>query len=257
MRASYFPANLTNCHAKYFQYLKKCVISSPRVTGIYKFVPVPDKPTIEELEDSSRYTRELTLPYGDIAPFVVARLRTASLPMILLWTVLLASAVMSVVFWPGLVFKLQEPRILKGLLTGTVLIPLLLVPLHEGLHLVPYRLAGARDIRIGTDLRQGIIYITAHRFVTGRRLLSCVAMTPFAIITAGLATTIVLSPVWWQWILSVALFVHTTMCAGDAAILTYTNSFNGSEVFTWDDADRLEAYFYIPGKRTDTLQQLL
>jgi hypothetical protein len=216
-----------------------------------------NKPTIEELEDSSRYSKELTLPYSDIAHFVIDRLLTASLPMILLWIVLLASTVLSVVFWPGLIFNLQEPQVLKGLLTGTVLIPLLLVPLHEGLHLVPFRLAGARDIRLGADLRQGMIYITAHRFVTGKRLLAFVAMTPFAVVTAGLITAIALCPVWWQWVLSIALFVHTTMCAGDAAMMTYTGSLGGKEVFTWDDADRLEAYFYIPCSRTDTLQQLL
>jgi hypothetical protein len=216
-----------------------------------------NKPTIEELEDSSGYSKELTLRYSDIAHFVVDRLLTASLPMILLWIVLLAAAILSAVFWPGLIFKLQEPQILKGLLTGTVLIPLLLVPLHEVLHLVPFRLAGARDIRMGSDFRQGIIYITAHRFVTGKRLLAFVAMTPFTVITAGLITSIALCPVWWQWVISISLFVHTTMCAGDAAMLTYTNSFKGKEVYTWDDADLMEAYFYIPRNRTDTLQQLL
>ncbi len=216
------------------------------MAGIFNFVLMLNKPTIEELEDSSRYSKELTLQYSDIAHFVVDRLLTASLPMILLWIVLLTSTVMSVVFWPGLIFKLQEPQIIKGLLTGTLLIPLLLVPLHEGLHLVPFRLAGARDIRLGSDLRQGMIYITAHRFVTGKRLLSFVAMTPFAVVTAGLITSIALCPAWWQWVLSISLFVHTTMCAGDAAILTYTNSFGGKEVFTWDDADMMEAYFYTP-----------
>lgn len=203
-------------------------------------------PTIEELENSSKYSKELTLSYGEIAPFVFERLLKASLPMIFLWIVLTAAAVLSVLFWPGLIFNLPEPQILKGLVAGTVVVPLLLVPLHEGLHLVPFRLAGAHDIRVGSEIKQGIIYITAHRFVTDKRQLSYVAMAPFAIITAGLITAIVFCPLWWQWILSIALFVHTTMCAGDAAMLAYAGSYKGKEVFTWDDADLLEAYFYIP-----------
>ena len=153
---------------------------------------------------------------------------------------------MTTVFWPGMIFKSGEPHILKGLLTGAVLIPVLLVPLHEGLHLLPFRLAGARDIRLGSDLKQGIIYITAHRFVADRRLFSVVALAPFIVISAGLITAIILCPVWWQWVLSLALFAHTTMCAGDAAMITYTNSFKETTVFTWDDADLLEAYFYTP-----------
>ncbi|HUW93602.1 MAG TPA: hypothetical protein VMV74_10600, partial [Bacteroidales bacterium] len=127
-------------------------------------------PAIEELEDSSKYCKILTLSYSNIAPFVLERLLKGSISMILLWILLIAAAFMTTVFWPGLIFKSGEPHILKGLLTGAVLIPVLLVPLHEGLHLLPFRLAGARDIRLGSDLKQGIIYITAHRFVADRRL---------------------------------------------------------------------------------------
>ena len=203
-------------------------------------------PAIEELEDSSKYCKILTLSYSNIAPFVLERLLKGSISMILLWILLISAAFMTTVFWPGLIFKSGEPHILKGLLTGAVLIPVLLVPLHEGLHLLPFRLAGARDIRLGSDLKQGIIYITAHRFVADRRLFSVVALAPFIVISAGLITAIILCPVWWQWVLSLALFAHTTMCAGDAAMITYTNSFKETTVFTWDDADLLEAYFYTP-----------
>jgi hypothetical protein len=128
--------------------------------------------------------------------------------------------------------------------------PLLLIPFHEGLHLVPFRLAGAKDIRIGADLRQGIIYVTANRFVAGLSLFSAVALTPFITITAGLAAAILFSPPWWQWTLSMTLFTHTTMCIGDAILLGYMTEFKSRGVFTWDDADKGEAYFYA-GKNTE------
>ena len=203
-------------------------------------------PSTEELEDRSRFNKELTLSYSDIASFVLNRILNGSPVMIMTWIILIAATIMSVLFWPGLLFKLKEPHIFMGILTGTLLIPLLLVPLHEGLHLLPYRMAGARDIRFGMDMKQGIIYITAHRFVADARLFTIVALAPFIVITAGLIITIILCPVWWQWVLSLTLLTHTTMCAGDAAMITYTNSFKETEVFTWDDADLMEAYFYTP-----------
>ncbi|MBE0666552.1 MAG: hypothetical protein IH593_02665, partial [Bacteroidales bacterium] len=98
-------------------------------------------PSIEELEDSSRFNKELTLSYSDIAVFVFDRILKRSPVMITMWIMLVAAFILSLFFWPGLIFKFKEPHIFRGILTGTLLVPLLLVPLHEMLHLLPYRMA--------------------------------------------------------------------------------------------------------------------
>ena len=201
-------------------------------------------PRIEELDDSSAYEKVLTLPYGEIAPFVIGHLTRPTLPMISVWIIAGASLFLTVWFWPGLNYPSAGPGIAAGLATGIILLPLLLIPVHEGLHLIPFRLAGAKDIRFGADLRQGIIYVTAHRFVAGTRLFSIVALTPLIIITAAFTALILFSLDWWKWILSITLFVHSTMCAGDTALMGFMNSFAGRRVYTWDDADKNEAYFY-------------
>jgi hypothetical protein len=201
-------------------------------------------PSIEELEDITAYEKVLTLPYGDIAPFVIKHLTMPSLPMFLVWMIAGASLFLTVWFWPGLNYPSAGTMVVAGLAAGIILFPLLLIPVHESSHLIPFRLAGAKDIRFGADLRQGIIYVTAHRFVAGTRLFSIVALTPLMIVTAALTVLILLSPAWWKWTLSVTLFVHTTMCAGDTTLIGYMNSFAGRRVYTWDDADKKEAYFY-------------
>jgi hypothetical protein len=202
------------------------------------------KPTIEELENAPAYEKVLKLSYNDIATFVINSLKTVSLPMMLIWTAMAVSFVMTIIFWPGVRYNAGNPGILRGLATGLLIIPLLLVPVHELLHLIPYRLAGAKDIRIGSDLRQGIIYVTAHRFVAGLKLFATVALVPFLVITAALAIAIVLSSPWYRWVLTMALFTHTTMCAGDTALLGFLTRYRGRKVYTWDDADSKEAYFY-------------
>jgi hypothetical protein len=202
------------------------------------------RPTIEDLEDGSSYEKVLTLPYSDIAPFVIGSLKSFNLPMLTVWTVLAMTSFLLVWFWPGVRYTPDNPRIIIGLAVGLAAVPVLLIPVHEGLHLIPFRLSGARDIRYGADLRQGIIYVTAHRFVADLRLFSIVAFTPFVIITTGLGAAILVCSPWWQWVLSLALFTHTTMCAGDTALIGFMMGFNHRNVYTWDDADRKEAYFY-------------
>lgn len=206
------------------------------------------KPSIEDLEKLAEYDKVMTISYNDLAPFVIRNLRSFTFPVIIIWVSLLVSLFFSIWFWPGLRDISASPRILTGLSAGFLLVPLLLVPVHEGLHLVPYRLGGAKDIRLGADLRQGIIYVTAHRFVTGRGLYTFVAFTPFIVITAALIITIVLCPAWWKWVLSLALFSHTTMSAGDAALIGFMSSFQQRRVFTWDDADTRETYFFADKK---------
>jgi len=46
-----------------------------------------------------------------------------------------------------------------------------------------------------------------------------------------------------------SLLIHTTMCAGDAALIGFMRGFKNRRVYTWDDADKKEAYFYVSQNR--------
>lgn len=208
-------------------------------------------PGIEELDNPAAYERVLALPYGEIAPFILSRITKPSLPMLLIWITTGAALFLSVWLWPGAKLQGEGTNILSGLAAGLLLLPILLIPVHEGTHLIPFWLSGARDIRFGADLRQGIVYVTAHRFVAGRKLFAIVALTPFITMTLSLLVLILLSPPWWKWVLSMTLLVHTTMCAGDTALLGYMCGFGNRKVFTWDDADRKEAYFYASKQKSE------
>lgn len=206
-------------------------------------------PGIEELDKGSGYEKVLTLHYAEIAPFVISHLTRFSMPMAVIWITAAASIFLSAWFWPGLRYPAGDPQLIRGLAAGLIVLPLLMIPVHEALHLIPFRLAGARDIRLGADLRQGIFYVTAHRFVAGRRLFAMVALTPFLVIAAGIIIAMAFCPAWWKWVLAMSLMVHTTMCAGDAALLGFMYGLKNRDAYTWDDADTKEAYFYVPHNR--------
>ncbi len=206
---------------------------------------MPLIPSIKELGDESRYEKVLTLPYGELAPFVLGKLRSGSKAITLVWVLTIVSALSIIWFWPGLRYSVQHSHIFYGLLTGFVILPLTLIPMHEILHLIPLRVTGARDIRFGMDLSQGIVYITAHRFVIGRKMFLIAAVAPFIIVSVLMVTAMLLCPSWWKWVLSISLLVHTTMCLGDAAMIAFVGSLRKQRVYTWDDADKKEAYFFI------------
>jgi hypothetical protein len=125
-----------------------------------------------------------------------------------------------------------------------IILPILIIPIHELLHIIPYYFSGARNIRIGMDLKQYLFYVTAHRYVALPVQFRIVAVTPFIVISAVLIFLIFLLPGMWKWSLSIFLFVHATMCAGDFALLNLYFLNKDKKLYTWDDADKQEAYFY-------------
>ena len=139
---------------------------------------------------------------------------------------------------------MQQKNILLHSILGLVIFPILIIPLHEMLHIIPFFLAGARDIRVGMNLKQYIFYVTAHKHVATSGQFKVVALIPFILVTLVLLFLILFLPGLWKWSLSVLLFVHTTMCAGDFALLNFYWLNRRKKIYTWDDADEKMAYFY-------------
>jgi hypothetical protein len=127
---------------------------------------------------------------------------------------------------------------------GAVVFPVLCIPLHEGLHIIPYVISGAKRIRIGMDLKQFLFYVTAHRYVASPWQFRIVAITPFLVISLLFLFFVLALPGVWKWSLSLFLFVHTTMCAGDFALLNFYFLNRDKNIYTWDDADQKMAYYF-------------
>jgi len=94
------------------------------------------------------------------------------------------------------------------------------------------------------DLKQYLFYVTAHRYVASPLQFKIVAIIPFIIISAVTVFLILLLPGLWKWSLSLFLFAHATMCAGDIALLNFYFLNREKKIYTWDDADLKIAYFY-------------
>ncbi|MGQ9619600.1 MAG: DUF3267 domain-containing protein [Bacteroidales bacterium] len=199
---------------------------------------------VEDLEDQSRFRHLMTLPYSELAPFVLDYVRRRTVVTLSFWSACLITLGLAILIKVNLNGYYEFKRIILHTLMGLILLPVLIIPVHEFLHILPFILSGARNIRAGIDLRQFIFYVTVHREVITPGKFKLVAIVPFFAISLALLVLIYFLPYLWKWSLSLFLFVHTTMCAGDFSMLNYYYINRHRKILSWDNADQKEAYFY-------------
>jgi len=202
-------------------------------------------PGVKELQNDPSFRQILELDFGDMIPFVLSNIKRRGISSFFYAFVNIGSLVAIVLF---LVLELAESHlswisILKqfgaGVFTGSILV----IPVHEFLHGMAFRILGSRKITYGADMQQLIFFVTADRFpVSGRELLF-LAMTPFLVINT---ITIIIVVVWLpQMILFTAFFLisHNIMCIGDFAVVNYV-LLHGKKIYTFDDVLGKKSYFY-------------
>ena len=215
-----------------------------RTLSVNFTVMKPDKPEITDLEDPCRYREVLRLPYEDIVTFVLDYIKRRTGLMLTFWAFCLIFAGTALNIRINIASYFPFRSILCHSALGFIIFPLLVIPLHELLHVISFLLTGARKIRVGMDLKQYIFYVTSHRHVVNRKQFLLVGLMPFVLISILTILLIFILPGLWKWSLSVFLFVHSTMCAGDFAMLNFFHINRNKNLFTWDDADAKMAYFY-------------
>ena len=197
--------------------------------------------SVTDLENNENFRQILKISYSDLLEFIFNYLKNVTFVTIIFWSICIAFLLIAVL----LRFSLNTSlNILGYSLLGFVGFPILIIPFHEALHIIPYYLTGARDIRMGMDLKQFIFYVTAHRHVASPVQFIIVALVPFIVISMLLIILVFCLPGLWKWSLSVFLFVHATMSAGDFALLNFYFVNRDKKIYTWDDADEKMAYFY-------------
>jgi hypothetical protein len=199
---------------------------------------------VEDLEDQSKFRQILVIPYNELIIFVFDYLKKRSGLIVFFYSACIILFGIAVNVRINIAGAFPSESILFHSVLGLIVFPLLSVPVHELLHIIPYYISGARNIRVGMDLRQYLFYVTAHRFVASPLQFIIVAIIPFLIISVSITLIIFLLPGLWKWSLSLFVFVHATLCAGDIALLNLYFLNRNKKIYTWDDADTKTAYFY-------------
>jgi len=199
---------------------------------------------VEDLDDQTRFRKILEVPYNDLAGFIFEYLKKRTKLIYFFFFACILTLIMAIAIRLEVSQYYHYPKILLHTILGTIIFPFLVIPVHEILHIIPFRLSGATNIRVGMDLKQYLFYVTAHRYVANPVQFRLVAILPFLVISLLLLILILYLPGLWKWSISLFFFFHTTMCAGDFALLNFYSLNNDKKIFTWDDADKKIAYFY-------------
>ena len=199
---------------------------------------------VEDIEDQSKYRQMLKIPYDELIDFILDYLRRKTGLMYFFWTTCLVFLGLALFIRINIGGYFPFRNIFMHTILGIIVFPLACIPVHELLHIIPYYFTGARDIRIGMDMKQYMVYVAAHRYVTSKGQYHLVALFPFISMSIALIYLVFTLPGLWKWSLSLLTFVHATMCAGDFAMLNFYAVHPGKKIYTWDDFDDKTAYFY-------------
>jgi len=202
-------------------------------------------PDIEKLHHDPGYRQILELEFSDMIPFVLSNIRKKGLFSILYLTINMAFLAFIILYaiWGLLDMQITWATIIKQTLSGIFAGSILVIPVHEILHGLAYRILGARKIEFGADLQQFIFFVTADRYPVSGNQLYFLAMTPFVVI--NLVIVAITALVFPQVILFAAflLLSHNIMCIGDFAIVNYVRLTPGG-VITYDETENKRSYFF-------------
>lgn len=184
------------------------------------------------------------LEYQNIGPFVFYWFWKRNFTSLFFWTcqvVFLIWIACSAMVQPG---GFQLVTTFNAFSIGCA-ISFLLIPLHEGLHMLAYKLLGARQTRMVAHWKKFYFLAIADGFVANRSEFRIVALAPFVVISLLLGLlSIVLGP---SAMLSLrfALLVHGGLCSGDFGLLSYFESHKDREILTVDDVQAGVSRFWI------------
>lgn len=205
------------------------------------------KPSIEELFNSDRYIQLAELAYTEMIPFVQHEFaQRSNIIRGYIWLNIFILLMMVLVgarqVWNG---EINFWSVIAYTFLGFAITLTLLVPVHEAIHGLAYKLLGAPKVAFGGNLKKFYFYAAADRFVVGAQGFRFVALTPFMVITIATIIGLYLTPVNVQWLLWGILLMHTGACAGDFGMLGfYKRHHENGEIFTFDDVSNKRAYFF-------------
>jgi len=121
---------------------------------------------------------------------------------------------------------------------------LILIPIHELLHALAYKMVGAKETSYDADFRKFIFMAMADKFVANRNEFILVALLPFLGISIIAIILFAFVSALWTFTLMGVLLMHTAACSGDFGMLSYLDFHRGKEVVTYDDKENKVSYFY-------------
>lgn len=204
-------------------------------------------PTIEELHDTHEYELIEKIDYQHILTFLIPYLKPSTwiMRLFFLANMLFFIMLMFTAFDIMTHHMMGFARMASYSAVSFIITFVFIVPLHELIHGLAFKILGAGNLTFGANLRQFVFYVTADRFVIRKSHFFFLAPVPFVVISLLCIFTYAMGGSALQWIAVNVLLLHATCCIGDFALVSYfiIQSSRG-EVYTYDEVESRTSYFF-------------
>lgn len=201
--------------------------------------------TAEELRDDPRYWQVVELEFNQMIPFVLEQIRRRS-PVsffFLIVNLVMLAGIIAYIIQVLSADQLAPGKVIVWSLYGIAAGSLAVVPVHEGIHVLAYKILGAGRVHIGADLEQMIFFVTSDRYPVSGKELSFLALAPFVVINlATVGIVIWISPAFLLFP-AFFLFTHNLMCIGDYAVVNFVY-LHPRRVYSFDEVEEKRSYFF-------------
>lgn len=206
--------------------------------------------TIEDLAEKGYLLKE-TLRHEEIVSFVQ---KVFNEPNIITRTYFYISFLSFIGFGIMIVLHMLDGGsfiAVVGHFSWGILLTILLIPVHEGLHGLVYKFIGAPKVSYTADFKRFIFTAQADQFIINEKEFYYLAFTPFLVISLGCILVGLLFPAYFM--IATCIFVfHTMACGGDFGLAAYFYQHSGTGMVTYDDVEAKESYFFVePGQEEE------
>lgn len=153
-------------------------------------------------------------------------------------------AIVAVMFWMEFESGRSSVGELFTHLAYGMAIAFVLVPLHEFIHGLAYKVMGAPRTSYAMNLRKFYFLAMADRFVANRREFRIVALAPFVTITLAGVVAFAMADLSVRFTVLGVVMTHTAFCSGDFGLLSFFECHGHRDPVTYDDRASGLTYFY-------------
>ena len=202
-------------------------------------------PDVEQIQNEELYTKILELNFDDMIPFVLSNIKKKGLMSGLFIAVnvigLFSIGVLSIwgIYTGWIPWSRFIIQLVLGILAGSIIV----IPFHELLHGLAYKILGAKKIKFGANLQEFFFFVSADRFPVNRKELYFLALLPFGALNLALMMVALFWLTQYSIMFGFLLLSHNLMCIGDFAITNYVLN-EKEEVFTYDEPENKKSYFF-------------
>lgn len=202
--------------------------------------------TVSELDNIQKYQLLYELDHQQIAQFAQQELKKRNVVTIFYFVFNIISfaflgAKATLDITKGII---SWDMVLSGLGMGVLLCFVVVIFIHELLHVLAYKLTGAQTTAIQANWKQLVFVAVADKFIANAKEFLFIALLPFSVISTVLLIGLYLLVGFWFYVTLGALLMHSAACGGDFALVSFLWESRRKRIITYDDVPEKKSYFY-------------